>query len=122
MSRTAVAFVATARPDQALGFYRDVLGLNLVEDSPFALVFEIAGTPLRVQKVHQVTNPPYTVFGLLVSDIAAEVTALQRRGVSFVRYPELDQDSLNVWTSPSGARVAWFRDPDGNLLSLSQVV
>jgi catechol 2,3-dioxygenase-like lactoylglutathione lyase family enzyme len=120
MTNRAIAFVATSRPAEALAFYRDVLGLSLVEDSPFAIVFDAFGTMLRVQKAAQVVLAPYTSFGLEVPDIETSVRTLGKRGVRGVRYPQFDQDALDIWTAPSGARVFWFHDPDGNMLSLTQ--
>lgn len=121
MEHRAVAFVATARPEQALRFYRDVLGLKLLEDMPFAIVFDAFGTQLRVQKAAEVSLAPYTSFGLAVSDIEQSVRALAAKGVEAVRYPHFDQDALGIWTAPGGTRVFWFRDPDGNLLSLQSI-
>lgn len=121
MTTRAIAFVATARPSQALPFFRDLLGLRLVEDTPFAIVFDAHGTLLRVQKAEAVVETPYTVFGLAVDDIEAEVRRLSSRGVQAVRYGHIEQDALGIWTTPGGAKVYWFRDPDGNLLSLSQL-
>jgi catechol 2,3-dioxygenase-like lactoylglutathione lyase family enzyme len=115
-----IAFVSTARADVALGFYRDVLGLALVADEPFALVFDADGVMLRVTKVAAVDPAPYTVLGWSVPDIRATVTELSARGVVFETYPGMTQDERGVWTSPSGAMIAWFRDPDGNVLSLTQ--
>jgi catechol 2,3-dioxygenase-like lactoylglutathione lyase family enzyme len=119
-SQKPIAFVATAAPAGAVAFYRDVLGLKLVEDSPFALVFDLAGTMLRIQKVETLSPLPYTALGWHVEDIAAVTQALTQRGVRFERYPRLEQDARGIWTSPSGAKVAWFKDPDGNGLSLTQ--
>jgi len=122
MSTKAVAFVATTKPAESLPFYRDLLGLALIEDTPFAIVFDAFGTQLRIQKAQQVVQAPYTAFGLQVDDIAAETRRLQEHGVTFVRYPHFEQDAQGVWTAPGGSKVAWFYDPDGNLLSLSQFV
>ena len=97
-----------------------MLGLSLVEDSPFALVFDSNGTTLRVQKVEQVTPAPYTALGWQVTDIEASVRSLRAKGAVFQRYEGLSQDALGIWKSPSGAKVAWFRDPDGNTLSLTE--
>ena len=115
-----IAFVSTARPEAAIAFYRDALGLALVADEPFALVFDVRGVMLRVTKVDAVQPAPYTVLGWHVADIRAAVEALGARGVAFERYPGMPQDELGIWTSPSGARIAWFGDPDGNVLSLTQ--
>jgi catechol 2,3-dioxygenase-like lactoylglutathione lyase family enzyme len=114
-----VAFLATADAVRARAFYESVLGLRVVEDQPFSLVLEHAGSKIRVQKVDAVQKAPYTALGWEVADVAEAVRALAARGVVFDRYPGMDQDALGIWTSPSGARVAWFRDPDGNVLSLS---
>ena len=115
-----VAFVATANPDRARAFYRDTLGLTLIDEHDFALVFDSAGTTLRVQKVQSVAPIPYTALGWRVADVHASIHRLVERGVSFQRFPGIDQDDDGVWTTPDGIAVAWFKDPDGNLLSLSQ--
>jgi catechol 2,3-dioxygenase-like lactoylglutathione lyase family enzyme len=115
-----MAFVATAHPNRALSFYRDTLGLELLEDSPFALVFRAERTTLRVQKVPQFSPLPFTSLGWRVTDIRAAVQALARRQVSFERYDGMGQDTLGIWLAPSGAKVAWFKDPDGNTLSLTE--
>ncbi len=115
-----VAFVATADASKAQAFYQDVLRLPLVEDSPFAIVFDANGIILRVMKVQAVTLAPYTALGWRVADIATEMRELGSRGVTFERYPGLPQNDSGVWTSPDGARIAWFKDPDGNTLSLTQ--
>jgi catechol 2,3-dioxygenase-like lactoylglutathione lyase family enzyme len=114
-----MAFVATADAARARAFYESTLGLRVVEDSPFALVLDAAGITLRVQKVEAVEARAYTALGWEVEDVAATVRGLQERGVTFQRYPGMTQDALGIWTSPGGARVAWFRDPDGNVLSLT---
>ena len=116
-----IGFVGTARADAACVFYRDSLGLRLVADEPFALVFDAHGTMLRVTKVDAVSPAPYTVLGWRVPDIRATVEALAGRGVTFERYPGMPQDELGIWTSPSGAKIAWFRDPDDNVLSLTEL-
>jgi catechol 2,3-dioxygenase-like lactoylglutathione lyase family enzyme len=115
-----MAFVATARPEEAKAFYRDVLGLRLVADEDYALVFEAGGTMLRVQKAGQVSPAPYTALGWKVPRLAPILRALMDRGIQPMRYPHLEQDERGVWQAPGGALVAWFNDPDGNLLSLTQ--
>jgi len=119
-SASLVAFVATAQAESAKRFYESVLGLVLLEDTPFALVFNSYGTTLRVQKVQQVSPALHTALGWAVADIQSTVRALAAKGVSFQRYDGLSQDALGVWQSPSGAKVAWFRDPDGNTLSVTE--
>jgi catechol 2,3-dioxygenase-like lactoylglutathione lyase family enzyme len=115
-----IAFVATAQPGRALKFYGEVLGLNLVEDTPFALVFDVGGRMLRIQKVQMLVPAPHTVLGWGVPDIRSEIESLMSRGVAFEQYPGMLQDELGVWTSPDGHKVAWFRDADGNNLSLTE--
>jgi catechol 2,3-dioxygenase-like lactoylglutathione lyase family enzyme len=115
-----VAFAAASGAAPAKAFYRDTLGLKLVSEDDFALVFDANGTMLRVSLVKDVVAAPYTVLGWEVADIAAAVRALNAAGVRFERYPSLPQDELGVWHTPGGTGVAWFKDPDGNLLSVSQ--
>ena len=115
-----VAFVATSKPDSAKSFYEQTLGFRLTGDDPFAVVFDANGVMLRVQKVQAHTPPNHTVLGWDVADIRAEIKELTERGVKFERYEGLEQDGSGVWTSPSGAKIAWFKDPDGNVLSLTQ--
>jgi catechol 2,3-dioxygenase-like lactoylglutathione lyase family enzyme len=115
-----VAFVASADPERAKAFYRDILGLRLVADDPYALVFDAAGTTLRVQKVQAHAPLPYTALGWVVPDVAALALQLAKSGTRCERFPGIDQDEAGVWTTPGGAKVAWFKDPDGNLLSLTE--
>jgi len=121
-SSSLVAFVGVCDPDRAKRFYRDTLGLRLVsEELPFALVFDVQGTMLRVTVVPEVKPAKFTVLGWKVPDIQAAVSSLEEEGVEFQRYAGLQQDGLGIWTSPNGARVAWFHDPDGNILSVTQL-
>jgi len=115
-----VCFVATADADAARAFYEGRLGLELIEDNGDALVFDTNGTALRVQRVEAVAPHAYTALGWEVDDLAASVHALVARGVSMLRFPGLAQDPDGIWTTPDGARVAWFHDPDGNTLSVTQ--
>jgi catechol 2,3-dioxygenase-like lactoylglutathione lyase family enzyme len=119
--RELLAFVATSRADAALRFYRDVLGLKLISEDAFAIVLRTANAMLRIQKVDGHRPPPYTALGWCVPNIGAAARELSERGVHFERYSGLEQDSAAIWTSPSGARVAWFKDPDGNVLSITQL-
>ena len=114
------AFIATANPDQARRFYEDTLGLRLVDDSRFALVFDANGVVLRVQKVTSVSPPTGTALGWQVGNIRQVITDLSQRGVRFERFPPMEQDDRGIWTSPDGAKVAWFNDPDDNMLSVSE--
>ena len=115
-----IAFVGTTDPARARGFYQDRLGLRLISEEPQALVFDAGGTMLRVSTAREVPPARYTVLGWKVRDIGAAIDALVLKGVSFERFPGFNQDERGVWTSPDGARVAWFKDPDGNMLSLTQ--
>jgi catechol 2,3-dioxygenase-like lactoylglutathione lyase family enzyme len=116
-----VAFLGSRDLRVAEGFYRDVLGLELVESTSFASVFDAYGTTLRVTRVEEPARAQYTVLGWSVPDVGAAVESLAGRGVAFERYDGLEQDEAGIWTAPGGARIAWFRDPDGNVLSLSQL-
>ncbi len=117
----AVSFVCTTDRAAALKFYRDTLGFALVEDTPFALVFDMNGTTLRVSPVNTLAARGFTVLGWDVRDIAATVAALTAAGCVFERYAGYEQDALGIWTAPgSAAKVAWFKDPDGNLLSVAE--
>jgi catechol 2,3-dioxygenase-like lactoylglutathione lyase family enzyme len=115
-----IAFVATSAPAKARGFYRDTMGLRLLSEDQFALAFDAHGTMLRVTVVKKVAAAEYTVLGWQVPDIVAAAKRLQMAGVRLQRYPGMDQDEEGIWTSPSGARIAWFKDPDGNTLSITQ--
>jgi len=120
-AQNVIAFIATSDPDRAKKFYRDTLGLGLVsEELPFALVFDVHDVMLRVTIVKKVKPAGYTVLGWQVPKIKPAAKALTKAGVVFERFPGMDQDDLGIWSSPSGAKVAWFKDPDGNTLSISE--
>jgi catechol 2,3-dioxygenase-like lactoylglutathione lyase family enzyme len=119
-SSALVAFVATTDLDRARAFYGGVLGLALVEEGPYACVFDAQGTQLRVTPVTEVIPAPYTVLGWAVDAIDATVRALRAAGVRFERFAGMDQDDTGVWSAPGGAKVAWFCDPDRNVLSVTQ--
>src|SRR5689334_10850606 len=119
-SNPIIAFVATTDPPRAKKFYAKTLGLRLESEDAFALVFDAGGTMLRVATVAKRQPAEYTVLGWIVPHIRMMVSKLKRRGVSFQRYPGMGQDELGIWTSPSGAQIAWFEDSDGNTLSLTQ--
>jgi catechol 2,3-dioxygenase-like lactoylglutathione lyase family enzyme len=114
-----VAFAATTDGARARAFYEQVLGLKVVFEDPSAVVFSANGIELRLQKVPHFNSQPHTVLGWSVTALPDIVDDLLQRGVVFERYGFLDQDHRGIWTAPSGARVAWFKDPDGNLLSLT---
>ena len=119
-SRPIVAFVATTDPKRAKAFYARTLGLRLVSEDGFALAFDAGGTMLRVAIVKTLQPAGYTVLGWIVPDIAKAARNLAKRGVMFQRYEGMPQDDLGIWSSPSGARVAWFSDPESNTLSLTE--
>ena len=115
-----IAFVPTTDPGRARRFYEQVLGLEVRSESSFALVLDANGTMLRVTRVEELVSAPYTLLGWRVADIAQTVGNLNGRGVGFLRFEGMDQDALGIWTTPGGDRVAWFKDPDGNTLSVTQ--
>ena len=115
-----VAFAATTDGKRAADFYGRVLGLEIRSDDEFAIAFDAAGTELRLQKVERFTPHPFTTLGWQVPNVTNAVRTLSARGVVTERYPWMDQDADGIWSAPSGARVAWFKDPDGNLLSVAE--
>lgn len=115
-----IAFVATANPSNARRFYETALGLRVVSEDAFALTLDANGTMLRIQKVESLKPHPFTTLGWQVSDIELAVDELRKNQVTLETYSGLEQDERGIWRSPSGTRVAWFRDPDGNTLSLTQ--
>jgi catechol 2,3-dioxygenase-like lactoylglutathione lyase family enzyme len=117
-----MAFAATTNPQQAKEFYEGKLGLRFLADEQFALVFDANGTMLRVQKVKDVAVAPYTTLGWEVPDITAATIALRDAGVLLEKFPGLPQDELGIWAAPGGAKVGWFKDPEGNILSITQFV
>lgn len=115
-----IAFVATQAPGQARAFYEETLGLRLVADEQYALVFDANGPMLRISKVKSHTPFPFTVLGWEVKDIRQAVRALHARGVVFLRFEGFVQDEAGIFQFPDGTQVAWFKDPDENMLSLTQ--
>lgn len=115
-----MAFVPTQNPTQAKDFYEKILGLKLVEDQTFAIVFDANGTMLRVIKVEKFTPAPYTVLGWVVPNIVDTVNNLKQKGVICQQYEGFGQDELGIWSSPDSTKIAWFKDPDGNTLSVTQ--
>ncbi|HKA98420.1 MAG TPA: VOC family protein [Streptosporangiaceae bacterium] len=119
-SSDVIAFVSATSLSRARVFYEQTLGLPVAGHDNFACVFDANGTMLRVTAVSEVSRSGYTVLGWRVTDIAAAVRGLKAKGVVFVRYDGMDQDEHGVWTTPGGDKVAWFADPDSNILSLTQ--
>lgn len=118
--KNVVTFLLTQKPDAAIAFYRDQLGLRFVRDDGFALVFDIDGVMLRIGKVQTFAPAQNTVLGWEAEDIVASVQELAGKGIRFERYPNMGQDEHGICTFPTGDKVAWFKDPDGNVLSVSQ--
>jgi len=116
---SVVTFLLTQNPDEALGFYRDTLGFQFLHDDGFALVFVMNGIMLRISKVPSFTPAQHTVLGWECSDMASAVDKLVAKGIAFERYPNMGQDERGICTFTTGDQVAWFKDPDGNVLSLS---
>jgi catechol 2,3-dioxygenase-like lactoylglutathione lyase family enzyme len=121
-----VGFLPISEPTKALAFYRDTLGLKLIEDqTPFALVFQAgegaASITVRATFANGFKPQPFTIFGWQVTDIESSVQALTDAGVVFTRYTGMnDTHPLGIWSAPGGTKVAWFQDPFGNVLSLQQ--
>lgn len=115
-----IGFVGTSDVTGARRFYEGTLGLTVLDENPYALVLDVNGTMLRVTAVPGHAPAAHTVCGWRVDDIAACVRALSERGVSFLRFDGMEQDDLGVWATPGGDKVAWFNDPDGNVLSFTQ--
>ena len=120
-STNIVAFVPTKDAEKARAFYVDVLGLRFIKDDGFAMVFDANGIMVRVARA-QFTPAQFTILGWLVKNIEKTVAGLQEKGVHFERFGFFEQDALGIWTAPTGDKVAWFKDPDGNVLSVSQHV
>ena len=119
-SSDVIAFVSATDLDRARDFYQHTLSLHVVEQNAYACVLDANGTMLRLTAAPRVGTPGYTVLGWRVTDIGGTVRALTAQGVAFSRYDGMDQDEQGIWATPSGDKVAWFQDPDGNVLSLTQ--
>jgi len=116
------AFLATTNASRCREFYGGKLGFCVLEEDPLALVFDFEGTMIRVQKVPRHDPLPFTILGWSVVDIGATVNNLCAAGIVFERFAGLDQDETGIARFPRGSRVAWFKDPDGNILSIAQLV
>jgi catechol 2,3-dioxygenase-like lactoylglutathione lyase family enzyme len=122
-SADLIAFVPTRDQARAQQFYEHTLGLEFISADPFALVFNASGTTLRIANVSDVKDfrpAPFTIVGWQVTNVSDSIGDLQKKGVHVERFPGMDQDAQGIWQSPSGAKVAWFKDPDGNILSITQ--
>jgi len=117
-----IAFVPVKNPEQARRFYEGVLGLRFVKDDGFALVFDANGIMVRMVKAQDFKPVQYTILGWQVTGIEKVVAELAQKGILFERFGFFKQDALGIWTAPNGDKVAWFKDPDGNTLSVSEHV
>ena len=114
------AFVPTIKPEEAKSFYQDILGLKLLSQDSYALEFEVNRALLRVTTVQELKPQPFTVLGWNVGNIASTIKSLNDKNIFCEKYDFLKHDNLGIWTSPNGSKVAWFKDPDGNILSLTE--
>ena len=119
-SSKLIGFVPTKDSQKARAFYEGKLGFQFVSDDQFALVMRVGETMIRIAKAQDFTPAPYTVMGWEVRDIETIVRWLTQRGVVFEKYPFVQDRELGIWTTPGGDKVAWFKDADGNVLSVSQ--
>ena len=119
--KTLKAFVPTTNAARAKWFYQDQLGLKLVSEDNYALEFNVNGVPLRITPVSTLYVQPFTVLGWNVEDISSVIRSLNEKNIYCERYYSLQQDAQGVWIAPGGSKVAWFKDPDGNVLSLTQL-
>ncbi|MDB5017568.1 MAG: Glyoxalase/bleomycin resistance protein/dioxygenase [Mucilaginibacter sp.] len=119
-SQQLKAFVPTIKPSEAKLFYRDILGLKLLSEDNYALEFDANGTLFRVITVQEFTPHPFTALGWNVNDIKTTIKLLNDKGIKCEKYDFMEQDAAGIWNAPGGAMVAWFKDPDGNVLSLTQ--
>lgn len=117
-----VAFVPITDAEKAHAFYEEIIGLRFIKDDGFAMVFDANGIMVRMAKMKEFTPAQSTILGWQVADIENVVRGLQKKGVHFEIFGFFKQDDLGIWTAPTGDKVAWFKDPDGNMLSLSQHV
>ena len=115
-----VAFVPTTDPARARAFYEGLLELSFVSEDGFALVLNANGIMIRVVKLEKFTPVQYTILGWKVTEIEKVVARLEKQGAHFERFGFFKQDDLGIWTAPNGDKVAWFKDPDGNTLSVSE--
>jgi catechol 2,3-dioxygenase-like lactoylglutathione lyase family enzyme len=119
-SNNIVAFVPTRDSAKARAFYEGVLGLKFIQDDGFALVLDGNGTKIRVARVHEFKPAQFTILGWEVLGIGNVVADLMKKGIRFEQFGLPGQDEQGIWSAPGGAKVAWFKDPDGNILSVSQ--
>jgi catechol 2,3-dioxygenase-like lactoylglutathione lyase family enzyme len=122
MEGKLIGFIPIRDGEQARAFYEGTLGLRFVKDDGFALVFESNGTMIRAAKMKEFSPAQYTILGWQVTGIEKVVRTLREKGLHFEVFGFFKQDELGIWTAPTGDKVAWFKDPDGNILSVSEHV
>lgn len=122
-----IAFIPTNKAEAARNFYEQTLGLRFISDDKFAMVFRVGpgtssseGTMLRLVRAGEFTPAPFTIFGWEAPDIENTIDELKSKGVEFLRFSFFEQDERSIWRAPNGNAVAWFKDPDGNTLSVSK--
>ncbi len=116
-----IAFIATVNASKARHFYEKVLELKCLSDDPFATVFDLGAITLRIQKVESMQQTSHTVLGWEVINIHEKMNKLSKKGIVYEKFPQISQDVKGIWSAPSGAQIEWFKDPDGNTLSLTQL-
>ena len=115
------AFIPTVNPQEAILFYRDLLGFELMSEDDYAMEFNANGTLLRVTIVDEFVPQPFTILGWNIENLVFTVRQFNEKNIYFEIFDFLEQDDLGIWNSPDGAKVAWFKDPDGNILSLTEL-
>lgn len=119
-SSTVTSLIGTTKPEIAKRFYGEVLGLRFVSEDAFAAVYEAENMRIRLSQTPSVIPAPYAILAFNVDDIAQTLSTLAAKGVIFLRFPFLTHDDKGIWSAPDGTKVAWFHDPDANMLSLVQ--
>jgi len=119
-SAKIIGFVPTSDAEKARAFFEGVLGLRFASDDKFALLFFAGGNLIRVARAPKFQPQQFTILGWQVENIEKVAEGLVAKGVKFEKYGLPGQDERGIWSAPGGAKVAWFKDPDGNILSISQ--
>jgi hypothetical protein len=120
--KTLKAFIPTVQPNQAKQFYINTLGLKLLSEEKYGLEFDANGTLLRIIIVEKLTPQPFPVLGWNLDDIISKIKLLNKKRVRFEKYDFFEQDPLGILIAPGSDKVAWFKDTDGNLLSLTEEI
>jgi catechol 2,3-dioxygenase-like lactoylglutathione lyase family enzyme len=115
-----VSFLAASNPNVSISFYQNILGLEFIQNNGFSLIFKLNDHEIRIQLVEKFQPHNFTAFGFKVENIENKIRELMAKGITFEQYDFIQQDELKIWQTEDGAKIAWFKDPDGNILSLSQ--